>query len=161
MDSRLVEAIRRNDTFTMIRLFQENEGILEQRTAESLDTALHLASKLGHVDMVSEIVKLCPDMVATQNKMLETPIHEACRHGNAKVSKLLLEANPRAASKRAFSLACSHGHLDVVKLLLNHAAGMPGLEGNVIFDQTCIHAAASTGQTGRWKFFSLLNFTPS
>ncbi|GLT70857.1 hypothetical protein SLA2020_429110 [Shorea laevis] len=56
-----------------------------------MDTALHLASKFGHVEMVSEIVKLCPDMVATQNKMLETPIHEACRRGTAEVLKVLLD----------------------------------------------------------------------
>jgi ankyrin repeat protein len=61
------------------------------------DTALHLASKFGHVEMVSEIVKLCPDMVATQNKMLETPIHEACRRGTAEVLKVLLDrADPTA-----------------------------------------------------------------
>ncbi|KAM3699707.1 hypothetical protein ACJW31_05G046300 [Castanea mollissima] len=151
MDSRLLEAIRINDTPTLISLFQANEGILEQRTTDSLDTALHLASKLGHVDMVSEIVKLCPDLVAAENKNLETPIHEACRQGKAEVLKLLLEANPMAASKvnsenkSAFFIACSNGHYDVVKLLVNNT-GMRGLEENV-FDQICIHVAAYKGHT--------------
>ncbi|XP_050286060.1 ankyrin repeat-containing protein ITN1-like isoform X2 [Quercus robur] len=151
MDSRLLEAIRIKDTPTLISLFQANEGILEQRTTDSLDTALHLASMLGHVDMVSEIVKLCPDLVAAENKKLETPIHEACRLGKAEVLKLLLEANPMAASKvnsenkSAFFIACSNGHYDVVKLLLNNT-GMRSLEENV-FDQICIHVAAYKGHT--------------
>nr|POE99778.1 ankyrin repeat-containing protein itn1 [Quercus suber] len=151
MDSRLLDAIRINDTLALISLFQANEGILEQRTTDSLDTALHLASMLGHVDMVSEIVKLCPYLVAAENKKLETPIHEACRQGKAEVLKLLLEANPMAASKvnsenmSAFFLACSNGHYDVVKLLLNNT-GMRGLEENE-FDQICIHVAAYEGHT--------------
>lgn len=153
MDSRLLEAIRANDVPTLITLSQANEGILQQRTVESLDTALHLASKFGHVEMVSKIVDLCPALVATQNKMLETPIHEACRLGNANILQLLLEANPRAACKRnsenkcAFFLACSHGHLDVVILLLNHP-GMRGLDENV-FDLTSMHVAATNGDTGK------------
>uniref|UniRef100_A0A7N2LNG0 PGG domain-containing protein n=1 Tax=Quercus lobata TaxID=97700 RepID=A0A7N2LNG0_QUELO len=151
MDSRLLEAIRIKDTPTLISLFQANEGILEQRTTGSLDTALHLASMLGHVDMVSEIVKLCPDLVAAENKKLETPIHEACRQGKAEVLKLLLEVNPMAASKvnsenkSAFFIACSNGHYDVVKILLNNT-GMRSLEENV-FDQICIHVAAYKGHT--------------
>ncbi|KAK4590755.1 hypothetical protein RGQ29_021075 [Quercus rubra] len=151
MDSRLLEAIRIKDTPTLISLFQANEGILEQRTTDSSDTALHLASMLGHVDMVSEIVKLCPDLVAAENKKLETPIHEASRQGKAEVLNLLLEANPMAASKvnsenkSAFFLACSNGHYDVVKLLLNNT-GMRGLEENA-FDQICIHVAAYEGHT--------------
>ncbi|KAG2728995.1 hypothetical protein I3843_01G225400 [Carya illinoinensis] len=149
MDIKLIEAIKTNDTPTLVSLFQANEGVLEQRTADSLDTALHLAAKYGHVDLASEIVTLCPDLVAAQNKMLETPIHEACRHGSAEVLKLLLTTNPRAAcmlnseNKLASFMACSNGHHDVVNLFLNHP-GMLGLEENV-FDLTCVHVAAKNG----------------
>ncbi|KAG7997742.1 hypothetical protein I3843_01G225200 [Carya illinoinensis] len=149
MDAMLLEAIRTNQTPKLISLFQANKGILEQRTTDSKDTALHLASKFGHADMVSEIIKLCPDLVAAENKMLETPIHEACRQGSAKVLKLLLEVNPRAAcklnceNKTAFFIACSHGHFDVVNILLNQPRIM-GSEENLL-DRTCIHVAASRG----------------
>jgi ankyrin repeat protein len=154
MDARLLEAIRANDTTTMISLFQANEGILEQRTADSMDTALHLASKLGHVDMALEIIKLCPDVAAAENKMQETPIYEACRRGSAKVLKVLLEADPRAAcklnseNKSPLFMACSHGNFDVVNLLLNHPGMLLGLEETHAFDRTCIHAAASRGHMG-------------
>ena len=71
---------------------------------------------------VSEIVRLCPDMVSAENNNTETPIHEACRQENVKVLILILEANPTAACKlnssckSAFFVACFHGHLDLVDL---------------------------------------------
>lgn len=154
--------ISSNNIPELIDLLHENEGIIEQRTADSFNTVLHLASKLGHVDMVLEIIKLCPEMVAAENKYLETPVHEACHLGNANILKLLLDANPQAASKlnverkSASFLACSLGHLDAVNLLLNQP-GMVSLE-DVGLDQTCIHVAASNGHTG---IYIVRKFHPS
>ncbi|KAL1307149.1 hypothetical protein AAHE18_17G011200 [Arachis hypogaea] len=125
MDPNLFDAIRKNDIATFSSLLKENEGILNQKTADSYSTPLHIASKYGCTEMVSEIISMCPDMVCVENKKHETPIHEACRQENAKVLMLLLDANPNAAYKLYAScksplfLACSHGHLDMVNLLLN------------------------------------------
>lgn len=99
MDPRLLESISSNNIPAFISLVHENEGLIEERTADSLNTVLHLASKFGNIDMVSEITKLCPEMVTAENKHLETPVHEACRVGNASILKLLLEANPRGACR--------------------------------------------------------------
>ncbi|KAL6285647.1 hypothetical protein ACE6H2_010037 [Prunus campanulata] len=149
MDSRLLEAIKRNDTPTFIILVEKYEGIFDQREADTCNTPLHLVTKLRHLDMVSAIVTSRPDMVATENKDRETPVHEACRVGDAKILKLLLDANPRAATKlnnekkSAFFLACSHGHVDAVNLLLDYP-GMFELEEDGL-DQTCIHVAAAGG----------------
>ncbi|CAK9310514.1 unnamed protein product [Citrullus colocynthis] len=131
---------------------KENEAIVSQRTEEVSETALHLASRLGNVEMVKEVVELCPEMVLGENKNLETPFHEACRHGHVKVVKVLLEANHEVALKRnaenqtGFFVACSNGHLDVVTLLLVEIGISICLEEDA-FDQTCIHAAASHGHT--------------
>ncbi|KAM5579140.1 ankyrin repeat-containing protein ITN1 [Rosa sericea] len=150
MDFRIVEAIERKDTVTFASLVRENEGILEQREADTGNTPLHLVSKFGYLEMASEIVSLCPDMVAAENKNQETPVHEACRTGNPRILKILLEANPEVVSKlnskkkiSALSLACSYGHLDVVRLLLKEP-GKLGL-GKEGFDETCIHLAVSGG----------------
>ncbi|KAL6144647.1 hypothetical protein ACLB2K_055338 [Fragaria x ananassa] len=150
MDFRILEAIERKDIVTFASLVRENEGILEQREADTLNTPLHLVSKFGYLEMASEIVSLCSDMVAAENKNQETPVHEACRTGNPRILKILLEANPEVVSNlnskgkiSALSLACSHGHLDVVKLLLKEPGKLGfGKEG---FDQTCIHLAVSNG----------------
>ncbi|XP_023000639.1 ankyrin repeat-containing protein At5g02620-like [Cucurbita maxima] len=87
----------------------------------------------------------------TANEAVESPFHEACRHGHVKVVEALLKANPNVASKRnadkltGFSLACSQGHLDVVALLLAEN-GASSYEEDV-GEQSCIHGAASNGHT--------------
>ncbi|TKY48203.1 Ankyrin repeat-containing protein [Spatholobus suberectus] len=152
MDPKFYDAVMINDITTFSSLVKENEEILQQRTADSLSTPLHLASRYGCTEIVSEIVRLCPDMVSAENKNLETPIHEACRQENVRVLKLLLDANSSAVcklnqnGKSACFLACSHGHLDMVNLLLNNPSEMVWPEAAGL-DQTCIHIAASRGHT--------------
>ena len=158
MDFRILEAIERKDKVTFASLVRENEGILEQREADTQNTPLHLVSKFGYLEMASEIVSLYPEMVVAENKNQETPVHEACRVGNSGILKILLKANPEVGSKlnnkekvSALSLACSHGHLDVVKLLLKES-GKLGL-GKEGFDQTCIHLAVSGGHIGKYQSY--------
>ena len=94
MDPSFFEAIAKNERRTFMNLVHENGEILQQRTAKTLHTPLHLASRFDNIDLVTEIIKLCPDMVAAENSKLETPLHEACRQGNVKVLPLLLDASP-------------------------------------------------------------------
>lgn len=150
----MLEAISSNDVRTFLGLVGENEGILEQKTA-CLNSVLHLASKFGHIDIVLEITKLCPEMVAAENEELETPVHEACRQGNPNVLRLLLEANPRAVFKlnsykqSGLFLASSLGHLDALTFLMKQP-GILDFEEDVGPDHTFIHVAASRGYTGRF-----------
>ncbi|KAK7335920.1 hypothetical protein VNO80_28054 [Phaseolus coccineus] len=151
MDPKFYDAVKTNDITTFSSLVKENEEILQQRTADSLSTPLHLASRYGCTEIVSDIVRLCPDMVSAEDKNLETPVHEACRQENVGILKLLLDANSAAACKPNLNgknvcfLACSHGHLDMVILLLN-LSEMVGPEA-AGFDQSCIHIATSRGHT--------------
>lgn len=153
MEPSLLEAIRRNDTPTFNSLVQKNEEIVEQREANSMNTVLHLASKYGHVGMVSSIISLRPDMVSAENNDKETPFHEASRVGNVKILKLLLEANPEAARKlnsanrTALFMACSYGHVNSVSLLLSQP-GLVRLGEDGAFDRNCVHVAARGGHTG-------------
>jgi len=155
MDPKFYDAVKTNDITTFSSLVKENAEILQQRTADSLSTPLHLASRYGCTEIVSDIVRLCPHMVSAEDKNLDTPVHEACRQENVGVLKLLLDANsaavckPNLNGKSACFLACSHGHLDMVILLLN-LSEMVGLEA-AGFDQSCIHIATSRGHTGRYK----------
>ncbi|KAK4267419.1 hypothetical protein QN277_024202 [Acacia crassicarpa] len=151
MDQKLLEAIKEDDTASFLRLIQENEAVLHQRTDESLSTALHLACRYGNTEAVSEIVRLCPEMVDAENKKQETPFHEACQKGNVQILKLLLGVNPNgvaklnSSGKSAFYVACSYGHLDMVNLLLNNLPDTDTKEPSV--DATCVHVAASRGHT--------------
>ena len=153
MDQRLLEAIHKYDRQAFMSLVNENEEILQQRTANTFQMPLHLASRFGHIELVTEIIKLCPDMVAADNSKLETPLHEACRQGNVKVLELLLDINSWAACKlnsdnqSGFFMACNHGNLDVVKLLLSKP-WLQGLEEDDLV-QNFLHVAMSRGHTGR------------
>ncbi|XVE88840.1 hypothetical protein DITRI_Ditri19aG0101100 [Diplodiscus trichospermus] len=92
---------------------------------------------------------LCPDLILSDNDRHETPLHEACRQGNAEVVALLLETNRVAATKlnnenqSPFLLACRNGHLSVVKLLLRESCLMEFEEDRV--DSTPLHVAISGG----------------
>lgn len=156
MDPRLLEAIAGNDALALTSLVRENEGILEQRTTNSLNTALHLALRFGSNNLVMEIIKLQPNLVATENRKLETPLHEACRAGNAEAVMLLLESNPWIAcnlnceNQSPLFIACSNGRLNLIKLLLNQP-WLQGLEDDA--DLTCAHEAASKGHIGMRSIF--------
>ncbi|KAK6264118.1 hypothetical protein SCA6_019552 [Theobroma cacao] len=148
MDPKLLEAIARNYRHSFSSLVRKKKGILERRDPSS-NTALHLAARFGHADLVKEIVKLCPDLVLSENERQETPLHEACRQGNAEVVTLLFESNPVAATKlnnenqSPFLLACRNGHLNVVKLMLRESWLMEFEEDRV--DSTPLHVAVSGG----------------
>lgn len=92
MAPKLFDAIEKNDTEALINLVGTNKGMISQRDA-SHSTALHLATRFGHIELVKEIIKLCPQLVAAVNEKLETPLHEACRQGNDEISAQLLKTN--------------------------------------------------------------------
>eukprot|EP00261_Vitis_vinifera_P023142 XP_010654907.2 PREDICTED: ankyrin repeat-containing protein ITN1-like [Vitis vinifera] len=150
MESSLFKAIATNDMFTFFQLVQDKDH-LSARTARSRNTVLHLASRFGHHEMVSKIIKLDPRTTEDCNKKGETPLHEACRHGHANVVMMLLETNPWVGcvlnheDQSAMFLACSNGHLEVVKLILNQPWLMEFEEDGS--DLTCLHVAVSRGHT--------------
>ncbi|KAK6912022.1 Ankyrin repeat [Dillenia turbinata] len=92
---------------------------------KSGNTVLHLASRLGHYELVVKIVKFKPELVEAENQKLETPLHDACRQNNPRILLLFLGTNPWAVSKlndmnqSALYVACSTGLSEMVKLLLN------------------------------------------
>ena len=81
-------------------------------------------------------------MVEARNKKGETPLHEACRNGNAKVVMLLLDANNEDQSP--LFLACHNGHPHVVELILKQPWMVEFEEDSP--DMNCLHVAVSRGQ---------------
>lgn len=148
MDWRVTQAIVENDTVSFKNMVEQDEQVLDKKIGNT--SVLHLASKTGHVEMVSLILELRPKMVAAENCNSETPIHEACRMGHEMVVRRLMEENKWVASKlncedqSALFLACTYGHLNIVNYLLDHTSWLM----NIIDDAACIHTAVSRGQTG-------------
>ncbi|KAK9095013.1 hypothetical protein Scep_026482 [Stephania cephalantha] len=125
-----------------------------------MNTVLHSASRFGHLELVHEIIKLCPEMVPSRNHKLETPLHEACREGHFEVAMALLRAMPSVAYKlngedeSAMYAACSSGQGSantgiVSHLLLNYPSLLVSEED---MSTTSLHSAASAGHTG-WNIF--------
>ncbi|KAK6912740.1 PGG domain [Dillenia turbinata] len=150
MQSKLQEAILKGDVSAFLKLFEEDKDIIKQVAPGSLNTVLHLAARFGHVELVSQIMNLSPEMALAENEKMETPLHEACREGHEKIAKILVNNDPWVAYKvnrngeTALFVASERGKLHEVKLLLKYQ-WMLMLE----LDRatTSLHAAASAGHT--------------
>ncbi|RWR72476.1 ankyrin repeat-containing protein ITN1-like protein [Cinnamomum micranthum f. kanehirae] len=136
MDPELYDACFDGNMPVFANLVGGNEDILQQTTLQSRDTALHIASQRGHVDLAREIIMLRPDMMWAVNSNNDSPMHKACIHGHKKMVKLLLAHGGFSyygalgsfgafavdfENRTSFFVACANGHLDVVKLLLKRA----------------------------------------
>ncbi|KAF8388937.1 hypothetical protein HHK36_025620 [Tetracentron sinense] len=152
MDRQLHETVLRGDVPAFLDLIQEDENIVGETIGGSLNTVLHLAAKFGHLELASEIVKLSPAMVSSENYRMETPLHEACREGHVDVVKLLLENNPWVAYKvnlhneSVLFVASRRGQFDVVKHFLNSYSRLLMLEDDRL--RTPLHASVSAGHKG-------------
>ncbi|RWR77683.1 ankyrin repeat-containing-like protein [Cinnamomum micranthum f. kanehirae] len=162
MQHLLFQACAIGDTITFLRLHQENGSVLDQRTAGSQDTPLHLASRFNHKDLASVIINLQPYMVMTRNEEEETPLHEACRVGGLDIVEQLLNHCPflaywrNRAKESALLIACSRGHSQVAFKLANT---MPSLAWDESGSLACLLMAASEGETDIVK--KILRESPS
>ncbi|XP_022153606.1 ankyrin repeat-containing protein NPR4-like [Momordica charantia] len=153
MDTRLFQAVKWNDRRRFRNLVDENWEIMKQISEETGDTALHSAVRHGHVNFVTEILRLWPEAAAVENRKNETPFQEACREGSEpEILMLLLAMEPWVRSELSHQnqslllAACSHGQVDAVKILLKQ----PWLH-NLDDHAACFLEAASRGYLGLVK----------
>nr|XP_010916772.1 ankyrin-1-like [Elaeis guineensis] len=150
MDRKLYQASLTGDVPTLLELAREDKHLLEQRVIPSLNTPLHLASRLGHIRFVSELIRLRPELVMSENAKLETPLHDASREGHLEVCNALLDADQTVAyrldcdHRSALFVACSRGHFPVAKFLLDVPWLLASEEDG---STTSLHVAATDGHT--------------
>ena len=87
-----------------------------------LDTALHYASKHGHLDIVKCLLE--NGAVCSRNKSDLTPIHLATKEGHVDCMKLLMKFNPnfvdhQPKGNEMISLAAQQGNSDSLEYLFN------------------------------------------
>ncbi|KAG1335052.1 ankyrin repeat-containing protein [Cocos nucifera] len=148
MDRKLYQASLTGDAPALLELAREDKRVLEQRIIPSLNTPLHLASRLGHIGLVSELIRLRPELVMSENAKLETPLHDASREGHLEVCNALVDADTTVAyrldcdHRSALFVACSRGHLPVAKFLLDVPWLLASEEDG---SSTSLHVAATDG----------------
>lgn len=159
MERHLFETILRGDTQAFLSLIQQDEAKIKQTVPGSLNTILHLTARFGHEELASEILKLCPEMVAAENEKMETPLHEACREGRLNFVKLFVGIDPSVIYKlnrdneSVLYVACERGRLDVAKQLLNYSSLLI-LEVDGL--TTSLHVSAMAGHLGNFNIRYLL-----
>ncbi|CAN1238989.1 Ankyrin repeat-containing protein At5g02620 [Linum grandiflorum] len=159
MDSRqrVYETVVRGDVAGFVALIEagSNNNDEEQEMMEVMirkQLLLHLAARMGHVELVKEMVKRHPIGVSALNEKKETPLHEACREGWVEVARFLVEMDPWVVCKlneekeSALLVATKRGKSEVVSYLLENSQWIL-LMMEVDAPTTSLHAAASGGHT--------------
>ena len=84
------------------------------------DTALHLAVKLANSDIITELMKLCPDLILTQDRDGWTPIHIAVLYNNDRALNIFTKfTNKLALTPAANHMTPLHLAVKKQKELLN------------------------------------------
>ncbi|XP_035836674.1 ankyrin repeat-containing protein NPR4 isoform X2 [Helianthus annuus] len=132
MEKLLYEASLEGNINILLMLLQEDPLILDRVTIDRHgDTPLHIASMLGHVDFVNEVITRKPHLAMERDSQKRVPLHIASAKGHVEIVKLLLSANPETCLARdrdggnPVHLAAVKGHREVVKELVQaqpHAA---------------------------------------
>jgi small GTP-binding protein len=109
--------------------------------------ALHAAAAVGHLDVVTVLIKGGIDLHARESRG-NTALHLAALEGHAETVKLLLKRGALVNEKcgmygTALVAACTRGHTHVAQILLQKAADVSARGGPF---GTSFHAAAMIGK---------------
>ncbi|XP_037456247.1 ankyrin repeat-containing protein At5g02620-like [Triticum dicoccoides] len=97
MDPELHKAAVQGSVTSLRKLVAERPGILGSKTPQG-NTALHIATELGHAGFLKEALGVDCKLLATRNADGDTPLHLAARMGKLDVAELLVS---RASAWRA------------------------------------------------------------
>ena len=126
--SDLMAACSTGDVSKVSSLLSEDKEIDVNQQDDSGATALLLASKGGHAEIVQQLLMNGAEVDLQTNKG-KSPLLKACKHGHEDVVKILLEHEAQVnmhCKSGAFGLiyASYHGHTKIVELLLDKGAAV-------------------------------------
>nr|GEW89160.1 ankyrin repeat-containing domain, PGG domain protein [Tanacetum cinerariifolium] len=121
----LYEASLEGNTILLLELLQDDPLILDRLTLNRHgDMPLHIASMLGHVDFVNEILTRKPHLALECDSLKHLPLHIASAKGHVEIVKSLVSVNPETCLAHdrdggtPLHLAAIKGHSYVVKELV-------------------------------------------
>nr|GEV22445.1 ankyrin repeat-containing domain, PGG domain protein [Tanacetum cinerariifolium] len=132
MEKLLYEASHKGNIIVLLEFLQDDQLILDRVTLNRHgDMPFHIASLLGHVDFVNEILTRKPHIAMEFDSLKHLHLHIASDQGHVEIVKSLALANPETCLARdhdggtPLHLAAIKGRSDVVKELVQaqpHAA---------------------------------------
>jgi len=123
---RMLHAAESGDEEAVARLLAQGSDTTVMDSGNH--TALHLAARGGHLDIVALLQTHCPALIEAVDYSYDTALHLAARNGHDEIMKLLLTHGARVnvSTSRTFPRTALHraaegGHVSVVRQLLAHA----------------------------------------
>ncbi|KAL4556824.1 hypothetical protein LXL04_034988 [Taraxacum kok-saghyz] len=158
MEKLLFESSIQGNVTDLIMLLQEDPLIIDKVTLNSSgDTPLHVASMLGHVNFVMEIVIRKPYLVMETNSERRLPLHIASAKGHVELVRFFLSAIRSSEAclardsdgRNPLHLAATKGRLEVVKLLVQ---AQPEAARAMVQHDTILHLCVLHNQPEIIKF---------
>ncbi|KAJ4708969.1 Ankyrin repeat family protein [Melia azedarach] len=156
MERRIYEAAVEGSVDSLISLIQEDALVLDRFLVSCYsETPLHIASMLGHVDFVQEILNRKPELAGELDSRKSSPLHLATAKGYLDIVRKLVRINPEMCfardrdGKNPLHIAAIKGRVDVLRELVQ----VRPQAARVLMDQgdTILHACVRYNQLGAMK----------
>lgn len=153
MDSSLFLAAREGNVEALRTLLQANPLLLEEATISTSRTPLHIASMLGHIDFVKELIKSKNNVNDYVNELDQngfSAIHLACANGHRQVITELLVVNNELCNLKGkdgmtpLHCASIKGRVNVITHLL--LASLVNVSETNVTKETALHLAVKNNQ---------------
>ncbi|KAK2644962.1 hypothetical protein Ddye_020157 [Dipteronia dyeriana] len=125
MERRIYEAAIEGSVIYLFNLLQEDALILDRLMVGCYaETPLHIASMLGHLDFVQELLIRKPELAGELDYRKSSPLHLAAAKGHVDIVKSLITVNPETCFVRdrdgrsPLHIAAIKGNVCVLKELL-------------------------------------------
>ncbi|XP_068760377.1 ankyrin repeat domain-containing protein 16-like isoform X1 [Montipora capricornis] len=145
---RLVQRNKLDEFIAMVDNSQDKRAILNCVHSKSGDTALIVAARQGHFDLIKFLIESGVD-VEQRNKDLKRALHEAAAGSHVKCVKVLISYKAEIdCLKRAdwtpLMMSCTKPNIDTISLLVQSGANMKLTNKD---GWNCFHVAAREGHT--------------
>lgn len=108
-------------------------------------TPFMLACHEGNLSVVSEILKLRPQLACEGEELGLTPLHYAAINSNKEVLMALIAAGADVNAKdiggmTPLHISCTNGHIDNIRILINNGANVNAVhdDGTSVLDAGCV-----------------------
>ncbi|KAJ4708985.1 Ankyrin repeat family protein [Melia azedarach] len=157
MERRINEAAAEGSVIRLHNLLQEDALVLDRFMAGCYaETPLHIASMLGHIDFVQEVLRRKPELAGELDSRKSSPLHLATAKGYLDIVKKLVSVNPEMCfvcdrdGKNPLHIAVIKDHVHVLRELVQ----VRPQAARILLDrgETILHLCVNYSQLEALKF---------